>query len=179
VVLLGVLVWRERRAAALTRAADQFAAIVREGRFTDRVHTGSIAGRLADNANRLLEQMAMRDLMINERERSLVGLLGGLHEAVAVHREHVVFANDRFAALVGSNDARRLEGKSLPEFVHPDYTELVREHLRRSLARRSGAALPDDPVEGDRRTARPDDLARRRRGALGRADRHAAALAKR
>ena len=74
-VLLGVLVWRERRAAALTRAADQLAAIVRDGRYTDRVHTGSIAGRLADNANRLLEQMAMRDLMINERERSLVGLL--------------------------------------------------------------------------------------------------------
>ena len=138
VVLLGVLVWRERRAAALTRAADQFAAIVREGRFADRVHTGSIAGRLADNANRLLEQMAMRDLMINERERSLVGLLGGLHEAVAVHREHVVFANDRFAALVGSNDGRRLEGKSLPEFVHPDYTDLVREHLRRSLAGEPG-----------------------------------------
>ncbi len=80
----------------------------------------------------------MKDLMINERERSLVGLLGGLHEALAVHREHVVFANDRFAALVGSNDARRLEGKALPELVHPDYTDLVREHLRRSLAGEPG-----------------------------------------
>jgi PAS domain S-box-containing protein len=137
-VLLGVLVWRERRATALTRAADQLAAIVRDGRYAERVHTGSVAGRLADNANRLLEQLAMKDLMINERERSLVGLLGGLHEALAVHREHVVFANDRFAALVGSNDPLRLQGKALPELVHPDYTELVREHLRRSLAGEPG-----------------------------------------
>jgi diguanylate cyclase (GGDEF)-like protein/PAS domain S-box-containing protein len=137
-VLLGVLVWRERRATALTRAADQLATIVRDGRFAERVHTGSVAGRLADNANRLLEQLAMKDLMINERERSLVGLLGGLHEALAVHREHVVFANDRFAALVGSNDPLRLQGKALPELVHPDYTDLVREHLRRSLAGEPG-----------------------------------------
>jgi diguanylate cyclase (GGDEF)-like protein/PAS domain S-box-containing protein len=137
-VLLGVLVWRERRAIALTRAADQLADIVRDGRYTDRVHTGSIAGRLADNANRLLEQMAMKELMISERERALVGLLGGLHEALAVHREHIVFANERFAALVGSNDPLRLQGKAFSEFVHPDYTELVRDHLRRSLAGEPG-----------------------------------------
>jgi diguanylate cyclase (GGDEF)-like protein/PAS domain S-box-containing protein len=137
-VLLGVLFWRERRATALTRAADQLAGIVRDGRYAERVHTGSVAGRLADNANRLLEQLAMKDLMINERERSLVGLLGGLHEALAVHREHVMFANDRFAALVGSNDPLRLHGKALPDLVHPDYTDLVREHLRRSLAGEPG-----------------------------------------
>lgn len=137
-VLLGVLFWRERRATALTRAADQLAGIVRDGRYAERVHTGSVAGRLADNANRLLEQLAMKDLMINERERSLVGLLGGLHEALAVHREHVMFANDRFAALVGSNDPLRLHGKALPELVHPDYTDLVREHLRRALAGEPG-----------------------------------------
>ena len=80
----------------------------------------------------------MKDLMISERERSLVGLLGGLHEAVAVHREHIVFANDQFAALVGSSDGQRLEGRAMPEFVHPDYTDLVREHLRRSLAGEPG-----------------------------------------
>jgi diguanylate cyclase (GGDEF)-like protein/PAS domain S-box-containing protein len=137
-VLLGVLFWRERRAAALARATDQLAAIVRDGRYADRVHTGSIAGRLADNANRLLEQLALKELMINERERSLVGLLGGLHDALAVHREQIVFSNDRFAALVGSNDPLRLQGRSFAELVHPDYTELVREHLRRSLAAEPG-----------------------------------------
>jgi diguanylate cyclase (GGDEF)-like protein/PAS domain S-box-containing protein len=137
-VLLGVLIWRERRAAALARAADQLDNIVRAGRFADRVRVGGPAGPLADSANRLLEHIAMKELMINERERSLVGLLGGLNDALAVHREHIVFANERFASLAGVNDAHSLEGKSVSDLVHADYTELVREHLRRSLAGEPG-----------------------------------------
>ena len=46
----------------------------------------------------------MKELLISERERSLVGLLGGLHEAVAVHRDDIVFANEQFAALVGTTE---------------------------------------------------------------------------
>ncbi|MGH8185206.1 MAG: diguanylate cyclase, partial [Steroidobacteraceae bacterium] len=137
-VLLGVLIWRERRAAALVRAANQLDHIVRAGRFADRVRVGGPAGPLADSANRLLEHIAMKELMINERERSLVSLLGGLNDALAVHREHIVFANERFAALAGHNDARGLEGKSVSDLVHSDYTDLVREHLRRSLAGEPG-----------------------------------------
>jgi diguanylate cyclase (GGDEF)-like protein/PAS domain S-box-containing protein len=137
-VLLGVLIWRERRSAALTRAADQLDGIVRAGRFADRVRVDGIAAPLADSANRLLEQMAMKELLISERERSLVGLLSGLHEAVAVHRESIVFANQRFAALAGFADAQRLEGRAMPDLVHPDYTDLVREHLRRSLSGEPG-----------------------------------------
>ena len=132
-VLLGVLFWRERRAAALSRAAHQLDSIVRSGRFTERVRTGNGATPFADSANRLLEQIAVKDLLINERERSLVGLLGGLHEAVAVHRDAIVFANERFASLAGAGNEFELEGKAMPELVHPDYTDLVREHLRRAL----------------------------------------------
>jgi diguanylate cyclase (GGDEF)-like protein/PAS domain S-box-containing protein len=80
----------------------------------------------------------MKDLLIGERERSLVGLLSGLHEAVAVHREHIVFANERFAALAGNMDLDQLSGKKMPDLVHPDYTELVTEHLRRALAGEPG-----------------------------------------
>ena len=54
------------------------------------------------------------------------------------HREHIVFANERFAALAGSVDAHHLGGKTMPDLVHPDYTELVSEHLRRSLAGEPG-----------------------------------------
>jgi diguanylate cyclase (GGDEF)-like protein/PAS domain S-box-containing protein len=137
-VLLGVLLWRERRAAALARAADQLDDIVRSGRFAERVRANGSAALLADTANRLLEQIAMKELLIGERERSLVGLLGGLQEAVAVHRDAIVFANERFAALSGHGDAQHLEGRALPDLIHPDYTELVREHLRRSLAGEPG-----------------------------------------
>src|SRR5688572_23299072 len=134
VLLLGFILWRERRSAALTRAAGQLEGIVRSGRFAERIRVNGPAAEFADSANRLLEQMAMKDLMIGERERSLVGLLAGLQEAVAVHREHIVFANERFAALAGCHAAEHLTGKKIADLLHPDYTELVTEHLRRSLA---------------------------------------------
>jgi diguanylate cyclase (GGDEF)-like protein/PAS domain S-box-containing protein len=137
-VLLGVLIWRERRSASLARAAAQLDGIVRAGRFSDRVRVTGAASPFADSANRLLEHIAMRELLISERERSLVGLLGGLHEAVAVHREDIVFANQRFAALVGAPDPGRITGASMQDIVHPDYTDLVREHLRRALAGEPG-----------------------------------------
>jgi len=132
--LLIALVWRERRNAVLNRAADQLVGIVRQGKFSERVRVGGQAAPLADTANRLLEQMAMKELLINERERSLTGLLEGLHEAVAVHRETIVFANERFAVLSGAADTDLLMGKSMADLVHPDYTELVRDHLRRILS---------------------------------------------
>lgn len=138
VLLLGFILWRELRSAALTRAAGQLEDIVRSGRFAERIRARGPALELAESANRLLEQMAVKDLMIGERERSLVGLLGGLHEAVAVHREHIVFANERFAALAGSVAAEHLTGKKIGDLLHPDYTDLVIEHLRRSLAGEPG-----------------------------------------
>jgi diguanylate cyclase (GGDEF)-like protein/PAS domain S-box-containing protein len=138
VLLLGFILWRERRTAALTRAAGQLDGIVRSGKFAERIRVTGPASEFAESANRLLEQMAMKDLLIGERERSLVGLLSGLHEAVAVHRERIVFANQQFAALTGVGQVERLSGKKMPELVHPDYTDLVSEHLRRSLAGEPG-----------------------------------------
>ncbi|HEY0686396.1 MAG TPA: EAL domain-containing protein [Steroidobacter sp.] len=137
-LLLGFILWRERRSSALSRAAGQLEGIVRSGKFAERIRVTGPASEFAESANRLLEQMAMKELMIGERERSLVGLLGGLHEAVAVHREHIVFANERFAALTGTTAAEHLTGKKIAELLHPDYTELVTEHLRRSLAGEPG-----------------------------------------
>ena len=137
-LLLGFVLWRERRSAALSRAAGQLEGIVRSGKFAERIRVTGPASEFAESANRLLEQMAMKDLMIGERERSLVGLLSGLHEAVAVHRERIVFANERFAALTGTATSEHLTGKKIAELLHPDYTELVSEHLRRSLAGEPG-----------------------------------------
>jgi diguanylate cyclase (GGDEF)-like protein/PAS domain S-box-containing protein len=132
-VLLGLLVWRERRALLLARAAEQFESIVRVGRFTERLRPQGPAARLANSVNQLLEQIAVKEMLIRERERSLVGLLGGLHEAVAVHRDGIVFANAQFATLVGYDDSQRLIGAAMSSFVHPDYTDLVNVHLRHTL----------------------------------------------
>ncbi len=133
-VLLAVIVWRERRAAMLSQAASQLDAIVRDGRYGERVRDGGKpAQQLASSVNRLLEQVAVKDLLISERERALVGLLGGLHEAVAVYREGIVFANERFASLIGQGQSQQLIGKSMAELIHTDYRELATEHLRRVL----------------------------------------------
>jgi diguanylate cyclase (GGDEF)-like protein/PAS domain S-box-containing protein len=138
VVLLGLLLWREWRAVRLTRAAEQLESIVREGRLAERLHEEGVAAKLASSANQLLEQIAVKDLLIQERERSLFGLLSALHEAVAVHRDAIVFANSHFANLIGVNDPQELAGKPMASLVHPDYKELVAELLRRALAGEPG-----------------------------------------
>ena len=69
-ILAGVLLWRERRAALLARAASQLDGIVREGRYAERVRSGGQPAQpLASSANQLLEQIAIKDLLIAERER--------------------------------------------------------------------------------------------------------------
>lgn len=137
--LLLAIFWRERRAATLRRASQQLDTIVREGRFTERLRAGDgSAQTLAASVNKLLEQVAVKDLLISERERSLVGLLSGLHEAVAVHREGIVFANQRFAALTGQGHPQQLISRSMADFVHPDYRELVTDHLHRVLTEAPG-----------------------------------------
>jgi diguanylate cyclase (GGDEF)-like protein/PAS domain S-box-containing protein len=133
IALAATLIWRERKAALLRNAAAQLQSIVRSGRFNERVKTDGADAALAESGNRLLEQLAVRDLLIRERERALAGLLGGLQEAVAVHRHEIVFANERFAAIVGAASAAELQGRPLAELVLPDYRELVAEHLRRAL----------------------------------------------
>lgn len=133
VALLALLVWRELRAAALVRAAGQLEDIVRTGRFAERLRGGGAVAPLADSANRLLEQVALKEMLIDERERSLAGLLGGLHEAVAVYRETFVFGNERFASLMGLAEGSQIEGRTMSELVHPDYADLTRAHLRRTL----------------------------------------------
>ena len=136
-VLLGLLIvfaLRARRVSAIARAAEQFDRVVRDGRSAERIRAVGPALPFADSANRLLEQIAMKDLMIGERERSLVGLLGGLNEAVAVYRDSIVFANAQFAAQTGVADSKHLIGQSITDFVHPDYTELLHDQLERWLA---------------------------------------------
>ncbi len=134
VALVALLFWRERRVAALKNAASELDQILRTGKFAARVPASEGSGGLADTANRLLEHIAVRDLQIRERERALNGLLGGLHQAVAIHRDTIVFANNRFISLLGARELQNIIGRSLSDVVPPDYGELLAEHLRRTLA---------------------------------------------
>jgi diguanylate cyclase (GGDEF)-like protein/PAS domain S-box-containing protein len=136
--ILAALIVQLRRASALRESARQLEGIVRGSRYAERLRAKGSASTFADSGNRLLEQLAIKDLLIRERERALEGLLAGLHEAVAIHREAVVYANERFAALAGAQNAAQLIGRPLSEVVHPDYSDLVSEHLKRTLAGEAG-----------------------------------------
>jgi diguanylate cyclase (GGDEF)-like protein/PAS domain S-box-containing protein len=59
-------------------------------------------------------------------------LVDGVHDAVVLHTDVIVQANSRFAALVGESPSAIL-GRSLAEFVTPDYTELVADNVARRL----------------------------------------------
>ena len=49
-----------------------------------------------------------------------------------------MFANERFAALCVQTQPETLIGKSMADLVHPDYRDLVAEHLRRVLSASPG-----------------------------------------
>ncbi|MFO0451819.1 MAG: EAL domain-containing protein [Pseudomonadota bacterium] len=61
-------------------------------------------------------------------------LVDSVREAVVVHRDAVVFANARFATLLGVEPAS-LVGRPLQQFVTPEYAGLVEANVRRVLAR--------------------------------------------
>ena len=67
-------------------------------------------------------------------------LLGVVHEAVLIHGERIVLANDRFAALFG-RAGPDLIGHHLAELVTSDYADLVADNVRRHLAGDPAAAV--------------------------------------
>ena len=164
--LLGVLArlfWRERQAAALTAATNHFANIVRAGRPGDRVRGREPGtGPFAEAANHLLEQMAIRRLQVSERECALDAVMASLEEAVAIHRESIMYCNERFATLVGLSDPLLVNGKTLAELVPVGYGGLVMAHLERVLGAESASERLKLEVQGAEQQAVPVELAARR-----------------
>ena len=131
--LMGVLIWREKRAAALARAAQAFQKIAHSGVSLDRISEEGSAAPLATAVNSVLDRLAISERDLKEHEKIVELLLRSVHEAVALHRDTLIYASNRFGALVGTATPDELVGKPLSEIVHPDYAELVREHFRRLL----------------------------------------------
>jgi diguanylate cyclase (GGDEF)-like protein/PAS domain S-box-containing protein len=86
----------------------------------------------AASVNQLLTRLDTRGQKLQEREQLFQRLVESVHEAVVVHRETILYANNRFAALTGLS-TRDLIGRKLHELVPSEYADLVRENLRRRL----------------------------------------------
>jgi len=150
-IALAVLVFlRHRSHTELESQARRLADIVREGRFDERLDGEGEAGRFAESANAALEQVTTRDRRLLERELGVDALLGALREALAIHRDTIVFANTRFAALSGSDEPRSLTGRRLGQLVAPEYAELVDQLLRNVLTARVGPTRIEIEMQADR-----------------------------
>jgi len=138
-----VLLVRKRRQE---RAVDEFSERVRQltseagamGRIGPEGNPKAL-GQLGAVVNKLLEDLEQRGARLMDREQLFQRLVETVHDAVLVHRERILFANSRFLALLNLT-APEVVGRSLTEFVAPEYVELVESNLRRRLQGEPAAA---------------------------------------
>ncbi len=98
----------------------------------------AVIGTLLDESGRRNALEALRES--EQRYRNLVNYVP---VGIAVHRlGKIKFVNKKLAELGGARDTYFI-GRSVLDFVHPDYRELVRDRLRSVIA--GGAPLP--PIE--------------------------------
>jgi diguanylate cyclase (GGDEF)-like protein/PAS domain S-box-containing protein len=88
--------------------------------------------QLTSAVNKLLENLELRGARLQDREQLFQRLVETVHDAVLVHRRQILFANARFLSLLSAT-AAEVVGRSLADFVGPEYVELVENNLRRRL----------------------------------------------
>lgn len=135
-------VQKRRAQRSLNTLSEQLDHIAGEGHFEERVQVDRdqpVAANAAAAINQLLTRLDTRGHKLQERELLFQRLIETVHEAVVLHRESILYANSRFAALTGL-PAGDLAGRQLHELVSAEYADLVRENMRRRLA---GEAAPE------------------------------------
>jgi len=134
--LIALFLWKRRQERALEEFSQQIWRLTREAGASARVRfDGGPKGldQLGSTVNDLLENIEQRGARLQDREQLFQRLVETVHDAVLVHRKHILFANARFLGILGTT-ADQVVGKPLTDFVGPDYTELVEQNLRRRLA---------------------------------------------
>jgi diguanylate cyclase (GGDEF)-like protein/PAS domain S-box-containing protein len=137
VALLAFLLHRRtRELAGLRELGERVEAVAASGELGERLTPMAADGgavRLATQLDRLIEHTDLRLRTAAEREKLYVRLLESMHEAVAVEQQGIRLANARFAQMCGVQSPSQLSGTRIAELVHPDFSELVAELLRRHL----------------------------------------------
>jgi diguanylate cyclase (GGDEF)-like protein/PAS domain S-box-containing protein len=150
---VGVLVvWKRRQSLALSEFAEQIRRLTFESGSAGRIGLeGSPQSleQLGSAVNKLLENLEKRGANLYGREQLFQRLVETVHDAVLVHRKQILFANSRFLTLLGMN-ATEVIGRSLSEFVGPEYVELVENNLRRRLSGEAAAERYEVELVGAR-----------------------------
>ena len=134
--LLGIFfVWRAREARALEEFSQQVWRLLEAG-GSGRIALGEKPAKLeklGSAINKLLESREKRGARLRDREQLFQQLVETVREAVVIHRKKIMYANSRFLTLLGATSAETV-GKSLTQFVAPDYVDLVANNLQQRLA---------------------------------------------
>lgn len=143
-LLLALLLFLARRSILrrISRLSSDLARIAYEGRYDERLPAGdgSTLGSLGSNLNRLLSLLAEKDKKVHEREEIFMKLADAVHEAIVIHRDHIIlYANARAASLRGVRQ-EDLIGRPITDLVHPDFRNDVLDYTRKRLR---GEAIPD------------------------------------
>jgi diguanylate cyclase (GGDEF)-like protein/PAS domain S-box-containing protein len=128
--------WRRRQERAVNEFSSQIRLLIQAGAAPGRIalegKPGAL-GQLGAAVNNLLEDLEQRGAKLQDREQLFQRLVETVHDAVLVHRKQILFANARFLSMLGMNSTD-VVGRSLTDFVAPEYVELVESNLRRRLA---------------------------------------------
>ncbi len=134
--LVVLYLWKQRQERAVSEFSQQVWRLSREAGAAGRIGLEGkpeALGELGSAVNTLLEHLEQRGARLQDREQLFQRLVETVHEAVLVHRKTILFANARFLALLNLS-AADVVGRSLTDFVAPEYVELVDNNLRRRLA---------------------------------------------
>jgi diguanylate cyclase (GGDEF)-like protein/PAS domain S-box-containing protein len=133
--LIVLFVRKRRQERAVDEFSEQLRQLTREAGAPARIGLAGgpkSLGQLGTAVNKLLENLEQRGARLLDREQLFQHLVETVHDAVLVHRDRILFANSRFLALLNLS-ASDVVGRSLSEFVAPEYVDLVENNLRRRL----------------------------------------------
>jgi len=140
--LIVLFVRKRRQERAVDRFSERVWQLTSESGTAGRIGlegNPKALGQLGSAVNKLLEDLEQRGARLLDREHLFQRLVETVHDAVLVHRERILFANSRFLALLNLS-APEVVGRSLTEFVAPEYVDLVDSNLRRRLQGEPAAA---------------------------------------
>lgn len=131
-----------RRARDLAELRKEVAEVAEAAAFGKRVDyprdNPEIAG-LGETVNRLFDTLQSRERQVRDREILFTELANSTPEAVVVHRDRILFANQVAAELLGLTPDE-LVGRPVTDLVRPAYRATTRNAITRQLA---GETLPE------------------------------------
>lgn len=88
-----------------------------------------------------------REALLKENEARYRRLIEVCPEAILIHREgEIVFANPAAARLLGASGTDALQGKNLFDYVPPETTQKLRNHLRQEMEAHASGAVHEVPL---------------------------------